>query len=121
MYDEFSACLLLLMTFVYRYELPAHCLGLNDSQGFLYRLLYESVISRPLEAFDEHQNKQLGGWIRGLFETEGISDDLMSACSPQDFYLLVPTLINQSLIACRSNILDLNTLESGLECKSSQT
>lgn len=71
---------------------------------------------RPLDHLSELESKLLGGWIRGLFETECISDELMSTCSPKDFHLLVATLFDQSLRACQAKVLALETLRGGLEC-----
>lgn len=74
-------------------------------------------MSRSPEDLTQHENKLLGGWIRGLFETEGISDELMSMCSPKEFHLLVATLFDQSLKACQFKFLALDTLRGGFECK----
>lgn len=65
----------------------------------------------------ELENQHFSGWISSLYETDGIIDDMMSSCSPQDFYLLVPTLFSQSLLACEKGVLDFNTLRGGLECR----
>lgn len=62
----------------------------------------------------EHENRLLGGWIRGLFESE-LSDELMSECSPKEFHLLVATLFDQSLRACQAKLLALETLRGGFE------
>jgi mediator of RNA polymerase II transcription subunit 5 len=41
----------------------------------------------------------------------------MSACPPQDFYLLMPTLMHQIVLACNSGNLGEEALRGGLECK----
>ena len=76
-----------------------------------------ACVSRSLEDLTEHETKLLGGWIRGLFETEGISDEVMSRCSPKEFHLLVATHFDQSLKACQAKVLALDTLKGGFECK----
>jgi len=101
----------------YRYNLKINDLGLIRDQSFICRLLEGGAESQPVENFTADQEKQFTGWIRGLFETEGISDDLMSACPPQDFYALVPTIFEQSINACRHNLMAIESLKSGLECK----
>lgn len=73
-------------------------------------------MSRSPRDLSTHENKLLGGWIRGLFETEGISDELMSMSSPKEFHLLVATLFDQSLKACQGKVLALETLKGGFEC-----
>ena len=39
----------------------------------------------------------------------------MSQCPPQAFYMLVPILFDQSVLACRSNVLSIETMRGGLE------
>ncbi|KAL8955376.1 MAG: hypothetical protein Q9183_006675 [Haloplaca sp. 2 TL-2023] len=64
-----------------------------------------------------HQNDLLGDWIRGLFETEGINDELMSTCKPAEFHLLAATLFDQSIKAYQAGVLALETLKGGLESR----
>lgn len=119
MYDEFSSCLLLILVVYYRYNLKVTDLGLVPEQSFVCRLLENGSESQSFDTFTQDQEKQFTGWIHGLFETEGISDDLMSACPPQDFYALVPTIFEQSINACRLKMMSIESLKNGLECKCS--
>lgn len=81
-------------------------------------MLEQGSTSQRLEDLTEPQNKNLGAWITALFIAEGISDESMSSCSPQEFYLLVPTLFSQSFNACESGKLEFDTLKGGFECMS---
>ena len=101
----------------HRYDLPAYDLGISSSKSFVLKYFRNGCVSRPLEDLTEQDNQILGGWIRGLFETEGISDELLSTCSPKEFHLLVATLFDQSLKACQAGVLALETLKGGFECK----
>ncbi|KAI9831464.1 MAG: hypothetical protein M1819_005063 [Sarea resinae] len=114
-YDEFGCIFLLVLAFVHRYGLSSAELGIAAGDSFISRLLEKGSTNQPLEDLQSDQDKHLGGWIRGLFEAEGIGDELMSSCRPQDFYLLVPTLFEQSVTACKANVLDMETLKGGLE------
>ncbi|KAI9848198.1 MAG: mediator complex subunit [Sclerophora amabilis] len=115
-YEEFGSILLLVLAFVHRYSLHASDLGVFDEDSFIYRLIEKSDISKSSETLTEEGGKHLSGWIKGLFDSDNvISDDLMSSCRPQDFYLLVPTLFSQSVAACRANVIDWETLKGGLE------
>lgn len=120
-YDEFSSCLLLVLAVYYRYNLKITDLGSVHEQSFICRLLESGSESQPFETFTQDQEKQFTGWIHGLFETEGISDDLMSACPPQDFYMLAPTIFEQSINACRYRTMSVESLKSGLERKDDYT
>lgn len=118
MYEEFGCILLLVLAFVHRYDLTALDLGITNSESFIAQLLEKGYTSHHIDELSEERSKQLGGWIHGLFEADnGISDELMSSCRPQDFYMLVPTLFDQSIMACQANVMSLETLKGGLECE----
>jgi mediator of RNA polymerase II transcription subunit 5 len=116
-YDEFGSILLLVLAFKYRFDLRPADLGISSNDSFVLRLLERGSCSQKLDALDEKQNKNLGSWIAALFIAEGISEETMSACSPQEFYLLVATLFSQSLEACETGKLEFDTLKGGFECK----
>lgn len=116
-YDEFGSILLLVLVFKYRYDLSPSDLGIPGNNSFVLKLLDRGSCSQKLNELTEKQNKDLGAWIAALFIAEGISEETMSACSPQEFYMLVATLFDQSLAACESGKLDFDTLKGGFECK----
>ena len=116
-YEEFGAILLLLLAFVYRYNLSTADLGIRSSDSFVGKLLGRGNLSRPLEELTDQEKSHMNGWIHGLFDTEagGLGDDLMSSCPPQDFYLLMPTLFNQIVLALATGRLTEDMLKTGLE------
>ncbi|KAL4921184.1 mediator of RNA polymerase II transcription subunit 5 [Aspergillus aurantiobrunneus] len=114
-YDEFGSILLLVLTFKYRYDLRPFDLGITSSNSFILKLIERGSSSQKLDELSEKQNKNLGEWIAALFIAEGISEDTMSACSPQEFYMLVSTLFRQSLGACEAGKLEFDTLKGGFE------
>lgn len=116
MYDEFAAILLLVLAFIYRYSLEPHDIGIPSS-SFVAQLLLKGNLSRRLQDLTEEEKKHLEGWIAGLFNPDGITDEVMSGCRPQDFYMLVPTLTCQAVAACAQGILDIQTVKQGLDCK----
>lgn len=118
MYDEFGACFLLVTTCIARFDLKAGDLGPIQSDGFVARVVNDTIaLALFPKELSPDDNKHLTTWIQGLFETEGISDELMSACPPQDFYRLVPTIFSQSIIAARSSLLPMDKLRNGFERK----
>lgn len=116
-YDEFGSILLLILAFKYRYDLSPSDIGISSNNSFLLKLFDRGTCSQKLSDLSEKQNKDLGSWITALFIAEGINEETMSSCSPQEFYLLVATLFDQSLGACESGKLDLETVKGGFECK----
>ncbi|KAL4819066.1 mediator of RNA polymerase II transcription subunit 5 [Aspergillus spinulosporus] len=114
-YDEFGSILLLVLTFKYRYDLRPWDLGITSNDSFIIKLIERGSCSQKLNELTEKQNKNLGEWIAALFIAEGISEETMSACSPQEFYMLVSTLFSQSLGACEAGKLEFDTLKGGFE------
>nr|Q5B503.2 RecName: Full=Mediator of RNA polymerase II transcription subunit 5; AltName: Full=Mediator complex subunit 5 [Aspergillus nidulans FGSC A4] len=114
-YDEFGSILLLVLTFKYRYDLRPWDLGIASNDSFIIKLIEQGSSSQKLDELTEKQNKNLGEWIAALFIAEGISEETMSACSPQEFYMLVSTLFSQSLGACEAGKLEFDTLKGGFE------
>ncbi|MCJ1475228.1 mediator complex subunit [Lambiella insularis] len=114
-YDEFGSILLFILVCRQRFELPDSELGIKYTDSFVLKYNRRGRSPSDPNELSEPEKRVLGGWIKGLFETEGISDELMSTCSPQDFYLLVATLFSQSFRACEAGVLGLETLKGGLE------
>lgn len=106
----------------HRYQISESDIGLTRDT-FVFDLLTHLSDSVPTSALTQEQGKHLSKWMQGLYatdehgETNGISDETMSHCPPQAFYLLVPTLLEQSIYGCKANALALNTLKGGLECE----
>lgn len=119
-YEEFGSILLLLLAFVYRYNLSPADLGIRSPDSFVGKLLSGGAAYRPLEDLSEQEKSHLNGWIHGLFDSEAgaLGDDLMASCPPQDFYLLVPSLFHQIVVALSAGYLTDEMLKNGLECES---
>ncbi|KAL1842691.1 hypothetical protein VTJ49DRAFT_4470 [Mycothermus thermophilus] len=116
-FEEFGSILLLLLAIVYRYNLSAADLGIRSPTSFVGRLLNGGDLWKPQEELTEQENAHLSGWVLGLFNTEagGLGDDLMASCPPQDFYLLMPTLFHQIVVAMYTGHLTDEVLKGGLE------
>ena len=114
-YDEFGSILLLVVVVQHRFKLLPEEAGITSPDSFLLQYFKIGAVSQTLDDLSEHQNQILGNWIKGLFEGEGISDELMSTCKPREFHLLVATLFDQSLKACQAQVLGLDTLKGGFE------
>lgn len=117
-YEEFGAILLLVLTATSRYELTFSEIGATSTSSFIRQLFQLEANEQSLDDLDEPKKKHLGNWIAALFVADSLSDELTSSCSPHDFYKLVPTLLHQSLEACASGKLNIETLKSGFDCKS---
>lgn len=119
-YEEFAAILLFILAFIHRYNLELSDVGVIGN-FFLGGLLDDMSRSIALSELSSEQSSQLSKWIEGLFavdehgETSGIGDDVMRHCSPQSFYQLVPTLLENSILACKTGALQLKTFKGGLE------
>ncbi|KAI1503562.1 mediator complex subunit Med5 [Biscogniauxia marginata] len=116
-YEEFGSILLLLLAFVFRYNLSVADLGIRSPDSFIAKLLYRGQLSKSLDELTDQEKGHLDGWIHGLFDSEagGLCDELMSSCPPQDFYLLVPTLFHNIVLAFGTNHLSEENLKTGVE------
>ncbi|KAI4228824.1 MAG: hypothetical protein L6R36_001326 [Xanthoria steineri] len=114
-YEEFGSVLLLVSTIKHRFKLQPSEMNGVDPDSFTSRYFRLASESRKIDQLSEHENDLLGGWVRGLFEAEGINDELMSTCKPAEFYLLIATLFDQSIKACQSRTLTMETLKGGFE------
>jgi len=117
-YDEFGAILILVLAFVVRYDLHYYDLGIGQ-ESFVAQLLERGHLSMTPDELSDEQGRQLGNWLRGLYDRdkEGLSDEVFSSCRPQQFYLIVPTLFSQTVYACSAEVLSLDSVKGGLECK----
>lgn len=114
-YEEFSVVLLFAVALSNRYG--------RRYDGVVNNIMTTARSAVPVSSMSPAQNKNMSMWVKGMFATDergessGISDDVLSQCSPLDFYLLVPTLFDQGLLACGTKALPLKTFLGGLECE----
>ncbi|KAG8527883.1 uncharacterized protein KY384_006799 [Bacidia gigantensis] len=120
-YDEFGAVLLFINAVRARYLLssltsdPVILQNSNDEDSFLSKYFKTSSVSKSPDSLSPHESEILSSWLKSLYETEGISDELMSACAPSEFHLLIATLLDQSIKAVHARIITLDTLKGGFE------
>ncbi|KAK6431859.1 hypothetical protein LTR95_011978 [Oleoguttula sp. CCFEE 5521] len=120
-YEEFACILLLILAVHHRYDLTPDEASDAVTGSFVDRILYGKWQSFTTAELSEQQIAQLSKWIEGLYATDehgdttGIGDEVMSHCPPQAFYLLVPTLFEQSVMACKSGQMAVETARGGLE------
>lgn len=119
-YEEFGAILLLVLAFANRYNLSTADIGLYSPTSSVRKILNTAHLTRDMSALTERENQHLGGWIHGLFDTDGggLGDDLMSSCPPQEFYLIVAPLFYNIVVGSSQGFISDESLKSGVECKS---
>jgi mediator of RNA polymerase II transcription subunit 5 len=98
-------------------SLPNSELGIRKKDGFLSEYLKYENYEHSLDELSEEKKSHLGNWINALYLAEGLSDELFTTCSPHDFYLLIPTLLRQSVTAYQQGKLTHESLKAGLDCK----
>lgn len=115
-YEEFGSVLLLLLTVKFRLRLSNDDLGLTSKTAFVAQYISsgqaEAIASRQASG---DQQKHLRDWIENLYFEEGLSDDVTTSCSPKEFYMMIPTLLHQSMTAFAMGKLSQNKLEQGLD------
>ncbi|KAI1621251.1 mediator complex, subunit Med5 [Exophiala viscosa] len=114
-YDEFGAVLLLVLVTKARLQLPQSELGIRKKDGFLSEYMNNGDSEQELGSLSEVRMAHLGNWINALYLAEGLSDELFTNCSPHDFYILIPTLLRQSMTAYQQDKLTQDSLKAGLD------
>lgn len=115
LYEEFGSVLLLLMAFKFRLNLRTYEMGLVSPDGFVAQYLSSGQAEKMLSQLSDSEKSNLGDWVYNLYESEGISDEVTSNCSAKEFYLMVPTLLRQSMTALAKGKLSQEKLEGGLD------
>jgi mediator of RNA polymerase II transcription subunit 5 len=107
---------LLVLSFIYRYEFSHAELGIAK-ESFVARYLAQNHQEYLESQLTEEQSRHLGSWVKGLFDPDGITEEVTASCQPQQFYMLVPTIFSQTILACSAGVLSIDTIKSGLECQ----
>lgn len=109
---------MLVMAFILRFELSHHDIGLADGT-FIAQFIAKGHHSMTPEEMTSDQEKYLGNCLKGLYDAdkEGLSNDVFASCRPQDFYLIVPTLFSQTVMACSHGVFSFDAVKGGLECE----
>ncbi|KAF3156480.1 mediator complex subunit [Orbilia oligospora] len=117
-YKEFGYILLLILTIYYRHDLCFSNLGPSiTSTSFVPMFIKQCWKDISVEDLGRmgDRHAQLGGWIKALYEGEGMTDEVMQSCRPQEYYSLVPTLMAQTVEAYERGVLDMRVLKEGLD------
>ncbi|KAF9926017.1 mediator complex subunit [Linnemannia zychae] len=117
--EGFGNVLILIMTIIRRYEL-VECLNsvLKEKQGFCYLWLHHTSATIPassLSSMTAEMQGLMGRWITALFDSMGISDDLIQTSKPQLLLEISPSIFEQSFAACQAGVIDATTLKGGLD------
>ena len=115
-YDEFGSILMLVIVFHHHFQLHETDLGITYPDSFLRNYFRSGSVPQAPRDMPDTDRQRLRTWIKGLYETEGISDELMSTCSPKEFHLLVATIFDQSLMACQAGVLSQEKIKGVFEC-----
>ncbi|KGB76012.2 hypothetical protein CNBG_1850 [Cryptococcus deuterogattii R265] len=99
---RFGEGVILLESFAREFNLDLPELLVNGRRATGYGLL------------NAEQKDCLNGWVKAIFGSDGIEDQILLATPPQTLCCLVPTLIQQAIAAVACSQIDLDTLHSGL-------
>lgn len=115
-YEDFSACLLLVLTVVHRYSIEAKDLSFDTKTSFVIWTLEHGSRSASTEQLSSNQIDMLTEWTKALLGNEAIPDELLSRCEPQDFYNVAPIIFQQIGVAYSTGILTRQKVQNGFEC-----
>jgi hypothetical protein len=121
-HSAFGCIFLFFMLIVKEFNISlVHLLKLKDStesESFCINYLIKlssSSSTNPSVALNQHKSEVLSGWTAALFDSGGISDDLMRLSTAQECFELFPIIFQQAFIACKQNLDDIETVKGGLE------
>lgn len=114
-YEEFGSVLLLILTVKFRLGLQNDELGLSSSSGFVAQYLSFGQSEKQLSQMTAEEQKHLEEWINNLYFAEGLSDEVTAHCSAMEFYMMVPTILRQSMMALAKGKLSEESLKGGLD------
>ncbi|BEI80974.1 hypothetical protein CcaverHIS002_0201340 [Cutaneotrichosporon cavernicola] len=77
-------------------------------------LLYDGRRASNIADLTSSEQGHLNGWVKALFGSDGIDDEIILATSSQGLCRLAPTIVQQAIVATMNGQLDLDTLHSGL-------
>lgn len=109
--------LLLILCIAERFDLGPYEIETASPTSFVRQLFEIDNGGEVADGTDPQSEKRLDEWINALFVADSLSDELTSSCSPHEFFMLVPTILDQSMEACARGRLSVETLKSGLDCK----
>lgn len=89
--------------------------ALGDESGFFALWLNSPGHVFDLKEMDEAKTSKVNRWITALFDSDGISDDLIKSSRPQDMLTLTPTIFRQCITACQAGVIDFDALKGALE------
>lgn len=118
-YSAFGCVLLLFLLIVkdYRISLDQLLLLKDDINESSFCIKYLTTLGSlsQFEAINQNKSELLNGWITALFDSGGISDDLMRLSTVQECFQLFPVIFQQAFIGCKLNVIDTDTVKGGLE------
>ncbi|GAA6022302.1 hypothetical protein JCM8202_002019 [Rhodotorula sphaerocarpa] len=112
--DRCGTLVLFLQVVVHRFQLHGDlCRHLGSTTSFYAAWLRAPDAVFTLASLTEEERIAVSGWISALFG-EGISDDLMHATNPNILLKIAPTILKQSVMACRAGVVDLDSLRDAM-------
>jgi hypothetical protein len=118
-YSAFGCVFLLFLIIVKAFnislsELISYKEDLNQP-SFCIKYVANLGSSRQLIQKDANKEEILRNWMTALFDSGGISDELMRLSTVQDCFEIFPGIFQQAFIGCRQGIVDIDTVKGGLE------
>lgn len=118
-YSAFGCVLMLFLLIVKDYKISFESLLLMkdnpNEPSFCIKYLTKLGSLSQFDSSNTHQSDLLNGWITALFDSGGISDDLMRLSTVQECFQLFPVIFQQAFIACKQGLIDEDTVKGGLE------
>ena len=104
LYHKFGKIWNLTVSVVKRFKLYRNMSKVfSDKEGFVYKFFTNGPMMYGLDIQDETMEPFIGRWMSGLAGGDGLSDDLLASSKPQDLLMIVPTIIQRSILLYASD------------------
>ncbi|KAF2673126.1 Med5-domain-containing protein [Microthyrium microscopicum] len=113
-YEEFASVFLLVLSVVYRFDIAVNELGI-PSDSFVSKYLENGHKIKAVDSLTDDEKKHLSVWMKGLFNPDSITDEVLSSCQPQQFYLLSATICYNILSAVVQKMIPFEATKTAFE------
>lgn len=118
-YSAFGCIFLLFLLIVKKFDISLSDLisykeDINQP-SFCIKYLNNLGSSRQLVQTNSNKEEILNNWMTALFDSGGISDDLMRLSTVQECFEIFPSIFQQAYIGCKQGLVDIETVKGGLE------
>lgn len=83
----------------------------TDKEGFVYNFFTKGPVIYGIDIQDDSKEPFIDSWMSALAGGDGLSDELLKTSKPQDLLMVVPTIIQRSILLYSSNQMEADSFD----------